>query len=104
VSNLLGNAVRHGLPDAPIEVHIDGGSEEAVKLAISNGGDIPADVLPVLFVPFRNKQLNKNRGEGLGLGLFIVSEIVTAHGGSVKVSSDSGRVTLSVVLPRRQGA
>jgi len=104
ISNLLGNALRHGEPEAPISVHVDGRGGDQVTLVVSNGGEIPAELLPTLFTPFREKGANKKRGEGLGLGLFIVSEIVSAHLGSVNVSSEGGRVLLSVTLPRRPSA
>ena len=101
VSNLLGNAVRHGKVDAQIDVALDGRASEQVTLRVTNGGAIAADALATLFAPFRDKDPTRKRTEGLGLGLFIVSEIVTAHGGSVGVHSADGSVSFHVELPRR---
>lgn len=100
VSNLLGNAVRHGKVDAQIDVALDGRAPEQVTLRVTNGGAIAADALATLFAPFRDKDPTRKRTEGLGLGLFIVSEIVTAHGGSVGVHSADGSVSFHVELPR----
>jgi len=101
VSNLLGNAVRHGKSDAQIEVTLDGRAQDQVTLRVTNGGAIAPEALSTLFAPFRDKDPTRKRTEGLGLGLFIVSEIVTAHGGSVGVQSADGSVSFHVELPRR---
>ncbi len=101
VSNLIGNAVRHGEGGTAIGVRIDGRQAGQVELVVSNAGGIGPDLLPSLFEPFRDKQPTRKRGEGLGLGLFIVSETVSAHGGSVDVQSDAGKVTFKVQLPRK---
>ena len=99
VSNLVGNAVRHGLATAPIEVSLRGGGSRVV-LAVSNAGGIPADVVPHIFDPFRSSDTRRARAEGLGLGLFIVNQIVLAHGGTVAVDAESDRTTFRVTLPR----
>jgi signal transduction histidine kinase len=102
-SNLIGNALEHGASEHPIAVTLDGTRAEIVTLAVTNTGVIPEDVLPHLFDPFRGGQrhLGGGRGDGLGLGLYIVQQIVLAHGGQVDVSSDAGRTTFLVRLPRR---
>lgn len=99
VSNLVGNAVRHGSPNTPIELHLSGETHNVV-LTVSNGGGIPADVIPHIFDPFRSSDTRRARAEGLGLGLFIVNQIVLAHGGSVAVDSNSDRTSFRVTLPR----
>jgi signal transduction histidine kinase len=79
---------------------VDGERRDQVTLEVRNSGEIPPELLPVLFAPFREGKHGQKRGEGLGLGLFIVSEIVAAHGGKVSVRSAEGSTTFSVVLPR----
>ena len=99
LSNLLGNAVRHG-GEAPVTVLVRGERDEVV-LEVRNGGTpIPPAILPIVFEPFRRGGA-KDSGEGLGLGLYIVSAIVEAHGGTVSASSSPGEgTTFTVRLPR----
>jgi signal transduction histidine kinase len=104
VSNLLGNAIHHGSPDSPITLSLaDQGSD--VLLAVGNAGaPIPADLLPTIFDPLvRGEAAREHRRQGsIGLGLYIVREIVTAHGGSVEVTSSKFAGTrFSVHIPRR---
>src|SRR6202022_1932530 len=86
VSNLIGNAIQHGKLDGSIDVCLrdEGG---AVRLLVHNDGSpIPADLLPSIFDPFRRGQTRTTRKtEGLGLGLFIVREMVRAHSGKIRV-------------------
>jgi two-component system, sensor histidine kinase and response regulator len=100
-SNLIGNAIRHGSRSAPIRVVLDGGGVDNVSLTVKNGGTIPATVLPHLFDPFRGGQRQAGRDKGLGLGLYIVSQIVQAHQGAVEVQTGEDDVTeFRVRLPR----
>jgi two-component system, sensor histidine kinase and response regulator len=100
-SNLIGNAVKHGSRDAPIRVSLDGTSSDHVIFVVQNGGTIPADILPHLFDPFRGSQHQSGRGDGLGLGLYIVSQIVQAHDGTVGVKTGKDDETaFSARFPR----
>jgi PAS domain S-box-containing protein len=88
VSNLVGNALEHGAD--PVEVRATGAADEVV-LEIRNanlGPPVPAELLPLLFEPFRRGRQAVDSG-GLGLGLYIVSEIVRAHGGTITVTSSA---------------
>jgi two-component system sensor histidine kinase/response regulator len=102
VSNLLGNALQHGADVSPVNVTVDGTRTGAVVVAVSNAGTIPSDLLPQLFDPFRGAQRQTGRAEGLGLGLYIVQQIILAHGGRVEVQSGGGdnRTTFTVSIPR----
>lgn len=100
LSNLLGNALRHGQAEGPIRVVLDGTAPEQLMISVVNRGQIPPDVLPCLFEPFRRGMARSSRSEGLGLGLFIVQQIVVAHGGTIRAESVSGLTTFTVVLPR----
>jgi signal transduction histidine kinase len=99
-SNLLGNAVRHGRAEGTIEVHVTSPSPQEVEFSVSNPGEIPPAVLSHIFDPFRGGERPAGRSEGLGLGLYIVREIVHAHQGRIDVSSADGATTFTVRLPR----
>lgn len=95
--NLVRNALDHGSREAPVEVSVRGLPEEIV-LEVRNGGPpISPEDVPGLFEPFRR---GKQDGNGLGLGLYIVKEVVRAHGGSVDVLSDPSGTAFAARLPR----
>jgi signal transduction histidine kinase len=100
-SNLLGNALQHGDASGVVRVAVDGTRADAVVMKVENSGTIPADLLPQLFDPFRGARRQTGRSEGLGLGLYIVQQIVIAHGGTVDVQSGNDNRTLFIVrIPR----
>jgi two-component system sensor histidine kinase/response regulator len=100
-SNLLGNALQHGDESAAVEVNVDGTRSRAVEITVENSGTIPPDLLPQLFDPFRGTHRQTGRTDGLGLGLYIVQQIVLAHGGSVEVKTgEQNRTTFAVTIPR----
>ncbi len=100
IANLVDNAERHGAPEVPISVRL-AGEHDDVTLSVHNAGAIRPDVLPVLFDPFRSGRAGGSRRDGLGLGLFIVNQIVEAHGGQIEVlSTESDGTTFVVRLPR----
>jgi len=88
LSNLLGNALTHGAADGEIQVsaRTDG---EWFELSVANPGKpIPEHAMPQLFEPFHRGQAGDGRArEGLGLGLYIASQIAQAHGGLLEVVS-----------------
>ncbi|MEJ0038269.1 MAG: hybrid sensor histidine kinase/response regulator [Gammaproteobacteria bacterium] len=101
-SNLIANALQYGDPKEPVIVELDGTGETSVEMIVSNAGGIPRELLPQIFDPFRGRSEPSRRSEGLGLGLYIVKELVEAHEGRVGVSSNPGeRTRFTVRLPRR---
>ncbi|MDN3547842.1 GAF domain-containing sensor histidine kinase [Mucilaginibacter aquaedulcis] len=96
-SNLLGNALSHGGADEPVLVEATI-TEGKFVLKISNSGEpIPAVALKNLFHPFSRGDAKAGQ-EGLGLGLYISSEIVKAHGGTITVLSDEERTLFTVTI------
>jgi PAS domain S-box-containing protein len=105
VSNLAGNALQHG-DGGPVLVRAVGGLD-SVRLVVHNRGHvIPPDDVPLLFDPYRRgRMISLGRADGLGLGLYISQQIVSAHGGSIEVhSADAEGTTFTVELPRRAPA
>jgi PAS domain S-box-containing protein len=102
LSNLIANAGQHGDLAAGIQVVLDGRREEEVCVSVHNAGSIPEEILANVFDPFRGTVHRRDRSRGLGLGLYIVSEVVRAHRGRIEVDSEPARgTTFTVYLPRR---
>jgi len=101
VSNLVGNAIQHGVPEHGVDVHIDGTAGQVVRLLVHNMGAIPEALIPRIFDPLTGGERRREKSHGLGLGLFITQQIAKGHGGQVEVrSTDLEGTTFSVVLPR----
>jgi len=103
--NLLGNAVQHGDREKSISL-IATGNEDGIEVQVKNfGRPIGPAALQKIFEPMvraasSEADANEQSKSSLGLGLFIVREIVVGHGGSVTVQSsqDAGTV-FTVRLP-----
>jgi signal transduction histidine kinase len=106
ISNLLGNAMQHGARNSKVRVHIDGSEAERLRLEVANEGVIPPEVLANIFEPFHASGPGSGSSGGLGLGLYIVQEFVSAHGGTVRARSaeEEGTTVFEVGLPRRAQA
>ncbi|CRM01898.1 MULTISPECIES: sensor histidine kinase [Pseudomonas] len=105
-SNIISNAVQHGDARLPITVRLAVSEGSLVFTVHNQGAPIPEDVLPFIFNPMgrfsQRSVIEHGPAEGLGLGLFIASEIVAAHDGSIEVTSTSQwgtefRVTVPLV-------
>lgn len=97
ISNLLSNAVRHGMPGAPIKLH-GACDSSGIEISVSNQGEaVPEDLRQDLFHPFRRG--SHARGEGLGLGLYIASSIAVAHDGLIDLNCADGTTTFTFRMP-----
>lgn len=104
LQNLIGNALQHGSNPREVIVTLRG-ENDAVHLSVHNYGEpIPDEAIGTIFDPLV-RSADEELGQpstSLGLGLFIVKEVVTAHGGTIEVSSSETEGTLfSVMLPRK---
>lgn len=97
LSNLLNNALIHG--DAARTVSVTAATENGVfRLSVTNfGPSIPDATITQLFKPFWRAS-PAVASQGLGLGLFIVSEIAQSHGGQIRVVSIDDRTTFVFTL------
>jgi signal transduction histidine kinase len=106
LSNLLNNAVQHGDRHAPVALSAIGEVADIV-LQVSNAGrpispeDLQVIFEPLVQAPSSVSEAHERSKTSLGLGLFIVREIVTGHGGEITVQSsmDTGTV-FTIRLPR----
>jgi signal transduction histidine kinase len=104
LQNLIGNALQHGLNKRDVTVTLSG-EPDAVRLTVHNyGTPISEDAIGTIFDPLV-RSTDEELGQpstSLGLGLFIVKEVVDAHGGTIEVSSNEIDGTLfTVALPRK---
>lgn len=97
VTNLLSNALSHSPPDQDVELWLETVGEN-LRLKIRNGGPaIPSSQQANLFKPFSKSKTSQSKG--LGLGLYICSEIVRAHKGSLNLESNEMGTRVTVLLP-----
>jgi len=105
LQNLIGNALQHGVAGQEIFIKVSG-EQDHVQLIVHNLGDpISEDAIGSIFDPLVRSSSEGTVPHGpstsLGLGLFIVKEVVNAHGGSITVTSNVGDgTTFTVVLPK----
>jgi sigma-B regulation protein RsbU (phosphoserine phosphatase) len=99
LSNLLGNALTHGATDKPVVVHAET-ADGSFRLWVANAGEsVQPSSMDKLFEPFFRGKARAS-GQGLGLGLYIASQIAKAHGGALAVAStpEETRFTFSMPL------
>ena len=97
LSNLIANALSHGASDQPVKVEAftkDG----RLELSVANSGEpIPEHLLERLFEPFM--RTSSSAQQGLGLGLYIASEIAKAHRGELTASSTAAETRFTFTMP-----
>ena len=104
VQNLLTNAIKYSPPDGCITVTVRCQASPLVLVVHNGGAPISAAKLPRVFESFERAgaelEANDRAGRSVGLGLYIVKQIVVAHGGTISIEStaESG-TTVTVVLP-----
>ncbi len=105
LSNLISNAIKYS-PDAEtIEIRLSASETWADFSVIDHGRGISPEDQARLFEPFSRVGLSKDDVPGVGLGLFVVRQLVEAHGGRIAVRSEVGvGSTFRVSLPRRMAA
>jgi signal transduction histidine kinase len=98
LSNLIANALTHGDPAGPVRVRARS-DDNSFELTVANLGEpIPPDTVDRLFQPFSRASAAPGQ-EGLGLGLYIASEIARAHEGSLEVDSSPEETRFTFLMP-----
>jgi signal transduction histidine kinase len=99
IASLIGNALKFG-PRHPIEVTVEEAAAVALVIVRDHGTGISPDRLSNVFDRFERGVSARSYG-GLGLGLFVVKQVVEAHGGTVRVASTPGVGSVfTVELPK----
>ena len=104
LTNLVQNAIKYNVPDGHVWVQttaVDPGAVHRALWVRNTGPVIPAEMVPTLLEPFR-RMASERTGitGGAGLGLSIVSSIVTAHGGRLRIeAAEDGGLTADIALP-----
>ena len=105
VSNLIRNAISYGDKTGPIEVVAKDLGDEVLVQVHNGGAAIAPGNLTTIFEPMVRHAGDDHKTAGLGLGLYIASQIVLAHGGRLGVTSSSpAGTTFNVHLPRHRQA
>lgn len=106
-SNLISNAIQHGRPESVINISVRGLPDEVIYEVRNEAEEIPPAKLRTLFDPVKRFAIRPaservaSRTQNLGLGLYVVKQIVAAHEGEVSVrSSKNDGVVFSARLPR----
>jgi signal transduction histidine kinase len=105
ITNLVLNAIHASSSNGRVRVVLanvsgaaNGGEQDFVTIAVQDAGSgIPEQVRDRIFEPFFT---TKPPGEGTGLGLSVVKDIIEEHGGFVEVTSGSGGSVFTIHLPR----
>jgi K+-sensing histidine kinase KdpD len=102
LTNLVGNAVRYAAKGTPVRLALRAEGASAILAVHNRGPRIAADLLPEIFDPFRRGARGEGdrKAHGLGLGLYIVAEIVRSHGGRIDARSNAEETVFTVALPR----
>lgn len=101
-SNLLANAITHGAIDQPVRVDAVLSPGELQLAVVNAGSAIPPEAMQQLFQPFYRSNPH-SRVQGLGLGLYIASQIAEAHGGRLDVTSDATETRFTFRMPLTDG-
>ncbi|MDB5828731.1 MAG: putative histidine kinase, classic [Variovorax sp.] len=103
VNNLISNARNHGVVGESIWVRL-AGEDTLVVLRVANmAPPIEETSIETLFDPFKPRSIGNVRNPGgLGLGLYIASEVAKGHGGRLEYSHDGTRVTFTVSVPKQR--
>jgi signal transduction histidine kinase len=100
LSNLLANALTYSEESAPVRVTARTTIEHFALVVCNNGEPIPPAAMERLFQPFSRGDVRPSQ-QGLGLGLYIASEIARAHRGTISATSSAEETCFTFTMPLR---
>jgi len=98
LSNLIANALTHGAAEGPVRVRAATMNNDFELAVLNSGEPIPEQALTRLFEPFTREDIRPSQ-QGLGLGLYIASEIARAHKGHLTVRSSREETCFTLKMP-----
>lgn len=104
LQNLIGNALQHGQNSQAVTLTLNGTADTVVLSMHNYGTPIPPAAIGTVFDPLVRSASEElgSASTSLGLGLFIVKEVVDAHRGTIEVTStEADGTTFTVMLPRQ---
>jgi signal transduction histidine kinase len=103
VLNLLSNAIKYNCPNGVVTIIASVEGNDWMLSVRDTGNGIPVKALPHLFQKFYRVEASDGKVGGTGLGLSICKQIVSGHGGSIKVNSKYGKgATFTICIPRQK--
>ncbi len=103
-SNLVSNARHHGTVGQPIDVTLTADANRLTLTVANVAPPIAPEMIGLMHDPFKTgapNPLNARNPGGLGLGLYIASEVTRAHGGTLRYTHDGTRVCFGMEIPRQ---
>lgn len=106
LDHLFQNAIAYSPGEEPIEVRMEQRGDMATVAVSDRGIGIPQNSLPKLFSPFyRAPNVQSLRAGGMGIGLYLVKELIALHDGGVEVTSEEYEgSTFRIYLPLYEAA
>jgi chemotaxis family two-component system sensor kinase Cph1 len=102
-SNLVSNARHHGAEGEPIRITLKSGDALVILTVANVAAPIAPEVIELIQDPFQTSSpgpANARNPGGLGLGLYIASEVTRAHGGTLRYAHDGTHVRFAMEIPR----
>lgn len=101
LKQVLDNALKYSRPETPIEIRLVRADDSVAVEVTDHGKGISAQEQSRIFERFYRSPSVQDHIPGSGLGLSIAERILRAHGGTLRVSSEPGNTTFTLLLPIR---
>jgi signal transduction histidine kinase len=101
LGNVISNAIKFTPPDGEVALEANAGQNTVYIRVSDSGPGIPTEEQERIFSPFYRGAAGSRFPQGMGLGLSIAHDFITAHGGRIKIESAPGAgSTFTIYLPK----
>lgn len=104
VTNIVSNAIKYSPEETTVRIHLREDHGYAVLTIDDQGVGIEPDMLDQLFTRFKRDPSTASQFKGIGLGLALVSRVVSLHGGKVAASNTTNGTRITLQLPLESGS